>query len=451
MSSFIKSGVRLWKHQEQLVSSAINHGSYNLWFAGCGTGKTLSSIVLADRLEAKRILVLTTKAAMVSVWKNEIDKWTFNTHTVVPIGSGRFRRASLTKSYSPYTPTFYVINYEFAWRVEELLSTIPFDLVIADECHKLQSHSGRSSTILAMACRNIKYKLAMTGTLMEDKVTQVYGQVRFLDSKIYRNKPVSTIFGRYTEFRNQFEVTKTLPSRAVIVVGSKNLGRLAETIAPFTCRLDSSTVLDLPDYLDIYRYVDIDKPTLNMYEDMRKHKITETDRGTLVVDNKLTQFIRLQEIVLGHYRDGNLFADPMLEQLHSLIGEIGNKPIVIYVKFVRDVQRISDILDNKVCYLTGSVNELADWKAGKYNILIANIAAGSESVDLTRARYVIYYSKSFSRTQYIQSRYRVYRPPAKDKITYYHIVARNTIVEYIEEALAKKAKVTDYLIERLEK
>ena len=210
-------------------------------------------------------------------------------------------------------------------------------------------------------------------------------------------------------------------------------------------------MLDLPTYLDIYRYVDIDKPTLNVYEDMRKYKITETDRGTLVVDNKLTQLIRLQEIVLGHYRDGNLFADPMLEQLHSLIGEIGNKPIVIYVKFVRDVQRISDILDNKVCYLTGSVNELADWKAGKYNILIANIAAGSESVDLTRARYVIYYSKSFSRTQYIQSRYRVYRPPAKDKITYYHIVARNTIVEYIEEALAKKAKVTDYLIERLEK
>ena len=71
----IRSDIKLWKHQEQLVQSALSNGRYNLWYSGCGTGKTLASLVLADRLNAQKILVLCTKSAISSVWEKEIRQW----------------------------------------------------------------------------------------------------------------------------------------------------------------------------------------------------------------------------------------------------------------------------------------------------------------------------------------------------------------------------------------
>ena len=447
-NSFIKPSVKLWKHQEKLVDSAMKHGEYNLWYAGCGTGKTLASIVLADELRAKRILVLTSKAAVKSVWEQEISKWTEGVKVVAPLGTTTKRKRQVIDVKFIDTTVFLVVNYEFAWRIQDVIESLGFDLVIADECHKLQSPNSKSSTILALVCRRIPFKLAMTGTLMEDKVTQVYGQVRFLSSSIYRKKPISTILGKYSDFRDYYEVTRQLSNRATIVVGSKNLHMLANEIQSFTYHLDSEKVLDLPDCLDIVRLVDLDSATRTMYDSMRVHKIVEIlDGSTLVADNILTQLIRLQEISLGHY---TTHTNPMIAQLEELVNEIGNKPIVIFVRFVKDVQIISEMYNNNVCYLTGAINELADWNAGKHNILVANIAAGSESVDLTRAKYVIYYSKTFSRTQYVQSRYRVRRPPATDRIIYYHIIAKNTVGSLVEEALDKKAKVMEYLLERLE-
>ena len=442
----LKPDIKLWNHQEELVNSALENGSYNLWYADCGTGKTLASIVLADRLKAKEILVITSKAAVKSVWEQEIDKWTVNTVVVAPLGTTKKRKEKLLSSIDVKGIKFIIINYEFAWRVVDILSNYRFDMVIADECHKLQSPTSKVSMILSESFIPIPFKLAMTGTLMEDKVTQVYGQVRFLNAKIYRRKSISVLFGKYTDFRDRYEVTRKLPNGANIVVGSKNIDLLATTISSFTCRLDGEKVLDLPDYLDVYRYVELDSSTRSKYDSMRQHKIVETIKGTLVADNILTQLIRLQEISLGHYSN---LSNPMLKQLFDIVESIGDKPIVIFARFVKDVQLISDLFDNNVCYLTGKINSLDDWNAGKNNILVANIQAGSESVDLTKTKYVIYYSKNYSRTQYVQSRFRVRRPPAIERIVYYHIVPKNTVCSLIEEALDKKANVKDYLLQRL--
>ena len=452
----LKPDVKLWRHQEKMVKMFRERSKFVLWFAGCGTGKTLASLYCMDMIKAKKTLVLTTKTAIGAVWVPEIDKWTVG-FKVFPISGSKMKRdAALSMAKIYPNRCIVVMNYEYAWKVDKDIEGMGFDLVIADESHKLQGIRSKVSVGLAKCCRNIPYKIAMTGTLMEDNVSQVYGQVRFLDCSIVRNRPVSNELGHYKHFSNYFEITKTLPNRAVIVVGHKNLDILTDILSRFTVNLKSEDYLDLPNYRDVYKYVGMTLRDKRLYKEMLKHKVIDLhgylgieDRSgqKLIADSIVVQLLRLHEISLGHYSTD---INPLLRMLLDTVDEIGNKPVVIFVRFKKDVVNIANLFQDKVNYLTGDVNELDAWNRGEHNILVANIAAGSESIDLTRAHYVIYYSKTYSRTAYIQSRFRVYRPPANIDVTYFHLIVKDTVGQLIEEALSKKGKVVDYLIERLE-
>ena len=60
--------------------------------------------------------------------------------------------------------------------------------------------------------------------------------------------------------------------------------------------------------------------------------------------------------------------------------------------------------------LSGRRDELKRWQDGGAQVLAVQISAGGIGVDLTRARYSIYYSLSFSLGEYDQALSRVHRP-----------------------------------------
>ena len=452
----LKPNVKLWRHQEKMVKLFRERSKYVLWFAECGTGKTLASLYCMDMIKANKTLVLTTKTAIDAVWVPEIDKWTIGYKTFPISGSKDKRDAMLNIAKIYPKKCIVVMNYEYARKCTKFIKDMDFDIVIADESHKLQGIRSKVSVSLAKCCKDIPNKIAMTGTLMEDRVSQVYGQVRFLSCCIVRSQPVSNELGKYSHFSSYFEITKRLSNNAVIVVGHKNVDMLTDILSRFTVNLKSEDYLDLPDYRDVYKYVGMTLRDTRLYKDMLKHKIIDltdsigmNDRPEqkLIADSIIVQLLRLHEISLGHYSTD---INPLQRMLLDVVDEIGNKPVVIFVRFKKDVVNIANLFQDKVNYLTGDTNELVAWNRGEHNILVANIAAGSESVDLTRASYVIYYSKSYSRTAYVQSRFRVYRPPANMNITYFHLIVKDTVGQLIEEALTKKGKVVDYLIKYLE-
>ena len=63
------------------------------------------------------------------------------------------------------------------------------------------------------------------------------------------------------------------------------------------------------------------------------------------------------------------------------------------------------------------------------------ISAGGVGVDLTRARYSIFYSLSFSLGEYDQALARVHRPGQTRPVEHIHLVARNTVDVKIMRAL----------------
>lgn len=438
----------LWEHQRNAKAVALKSLAERgvFWLlAGCATGKTLTMLSVIAALQVNRVLVITTKSAMNSSWGEDVKAHTEGLNCVIlDKGDSVDKGNALYRKYS--MPTVFVLNYETASIIWRDIYEAGFDMVICDESQRIKTYNSGVSINLAKACWRVKYKIAMTGTPWDDRPTDVYGQVRWLMPELLRRgHPRSKVFGSWGDFFEEYVIYYQLGHGVKVPKAYKKLGKLTRIIAPFTMKIDSEEVLDLPPEMDIVRHFEMPAKMERLYKSLEEHYIAEG----VTVDNALVLGLRLHQLTCGNF-DGERIDSTKATEVLAILEEIGGQPAVIFTTFEDDVKYLSDLLTSKgysVKLLIGGTHEHEAWQKGEGDILIANIAAGSEGVNLTRARYCIYYSLGFSRTQYNQSRYRI-RRPGSDKtlpITYYHLIMRNSIDETIREALKDKGDVAEVI------
>jgi len=115
------------------------------------------------------------------------------------------------------------------------------------------------------------------------------------------------------------------------------------------------------------------------------------------------------------------------------------------------VRAIADSLGRPSAEVSGDAgeHELAAWKRGRKSdpvILAVQIAAGGVGIDLTRARYAVYFSTGFNLGAYLQSRARLYRAGQTRPVMFYHLVVRSTVDEMVARALAKRQGLIDNVL-----
>jgi SNF2 family DNA or RNA helicase len=113
------------------------------------------------------------------------------------------------------------------------------------------------------------------------------------------------------------------------------------------------------------------------------------------------------------------------------------------------VHEIGRRMGRKSLELSGRRDELKAWQRGDAPLLAVQISAGGIGVDLTRARYSIYYSLSYSLGEYDQSLSRVHRPGQHRPVTHIHLVARTTVDGRIMSALEKRAEVVNSILNEI--
>ena len=82
-------------------------------------------------------------------------------------------------------------------------------------------------------------------------------------------------------------------------------------------------------------------------------------------------------------------------------------------------------------------------------MLVAQVAAGSVGIDLTRARIAIWYSLSYSLAEYLQARARILRPGQTRAVVFTHLIAKGTIDFEVYRALAARAEVVGAIVDGL--
>lgn len=461
----------LWEHQKYAVEKireSLGIRGYYWLLASPATGKTLTIYKLIEELVVRRTLVITTKAAARGAWVADARDHTEGV-TICLASEGPIvdRRLKIEQDVNKTGAIVVVMNYEVVMKLRDVIRWAAFDLVVLDESHKIKTHNSKISLGLAEVCSNIRYKVCMTGTPFDDAPTDSFGQVRFLSPILMSGRAhhQSRVFGKWNDFYEKYAIYRQLSPGVNITLGYKNIDDLNAKIAPFTLRINSADVLTLPDALHIMRDVVMTDEIRRLYGKMKTEFIAQYDGREVTIDNVLTLGMRLHQLTGGYFQPDEgegmyTHSQAKVDETLSLLDEIGKHPVVIFTRFESEVKMLKQKIEETgktVKLLTGSAAEHVEWQGTKFipgegDVIIVNMAAGSEGINLTRARYVIYFSTGFSATQYEQSLWRCRRPGSdlNHPITYYHLLTERSIDKTIFNAIAYKRDVAAEVYQSLE-
>ena len=164
-----------------------------------GLGKTIeAAIVIAQRwAERKRRILLILPATLRKQWQQELlDK--FSLPTVI-LETRSFNLAKRTGQPNAFLQKDQIVicSYQFAAVKAAEVRSVPWDLVVIDEAHRLRNiykGSNRTATAIAEATSHAP-KILLTATPLQNSLMELYGLVSVIDPHV---------FGDANSFREQF-------------------------------------------------------------------------------------------------------------------------------------------------------------------------------------------------------------------------------------------------------
>lgn len=458
-----------WSHQLMALDFLYNR-KIGALYTDMGTGKSKVMIDLIINKGFKTTLIVCTKKGC-NNWvkqfkihsdlkdENILDFSSLSTKGKISLLKDKTKLCS--KNAPKTNCSILICNYDSIWREPfgSLLLKTPIDCVICDESHRIKTPSSKCSKFLSKLGKVVENRYLVTGTPLAENPTDIYAQYRFLDPAIFGTS--LTIFrGRY----ENLDVARTAKVHYRVLDKTQpyiNLDELQKKM--FSVAFMAKSEVKLPKRLNIIQSFKLGPEAIRCYKDVTKSGVVEFEEGTMTVENILSLSLRQQQITSGFLpifdEDFNPAGEKeidnsKLEMLKELIeGLPKGEPVVIFAKFRKDLDNIRALCKSmNIGYseISGKCDEEDDWQAGKSAILGIQYSSGSESITLTRAHYCIYYSLTYSLSQYRQSKKRIHRPGQEHKCIYYYLVAEidknKSIDRIIVDALIRKGDIVDSIV-----
>ena len=155
-----------------------------------GLGKTIEGgLVLAQYWsERKRHILLIVPASLRMQWRAELsDKFYIDS---VIMEASTFNKAKKDGKGNPFDVTDKVVicSYNFAARKDAELRSVPWDLVIMDEAHKLRNvykPNNVTGNRLKNALAGARKKLLLTATPLQNNLLELYGLTSLIDDHVF--------------------------------------------------------------------------------------------------------------------------------------------------------------------------------------------------------------------------------------------------------------------------
>lgn len=447
-----------WQNQEEALQFALSHPACMLDME-MGTGKTRVAIdTVMAREDVHKILVVCPKA-VIAVWRENLKKFAPDLDWVCwdrSKGSIKEKAKELrewSKNQDPNTKQFVILNYDCVWRMEMgnyIYSMFGADMVILDESHRAKAAGSKVSKYLGMLGKRVPYKMCLSGTPMANSPLDVYGQYRFLDPSIFGT--------RYDWFQQEYAIMGG-PERN-FVVGFKNQNRLNQkfsTIA-YTCKMSEiADRIKLPDALPpTKRLVGLPSKDMKTLKAMNKEFIAECGTGHVIANNTLVKILRMQQICSGFCQVSDMpgstpeeqeLNDAKYKELLDILSDMSPlSSLVVFCVFRHDIGVIKQAAresKREAFEVSGSENTLEEWKKSEGGVLVVQIQAGAEGIDMTKANHAIYYSIPHSLAVYEQSKARLYRPGQTRPVSFCHLIAEGTIEESMYKSLIRKEDIIE--------
>jgi SNF2 family DNA or RNA helicase len=425
-----------------------------------GTGKTPTTLVALEKAGPWRTLAVAPKSVL-SHWVDEAAVWYPGLRVVEGWGTAAARRAARDEvAGMPREPTMLLLNYEAVRQDVEELAAITWGAMAIDEAHRLK---GRSTQITRAVNRLVKHPRMwlwlLTGTPLPNRPTEAWSLLHLIDRSRFSSywrwvesycelEPLYARRGPRTRFAPRV-VTGLKPGAEEAIraqLADVLLYRTLEELLP-----------DLPEATITPIFVELDAEERRVYRELvKKAWSTLPDGTTLRTMNEIARMTRLRQIVssmdalgAGRDRPGSKVAAAV-----ELCADLEPAQVVVLTWSRAAAERVA--AETGGAFIHGGVDGveraaiMAGFADGSVRVLAGTISTLGEGVDgMQVAHHLVRLDRSWVPSQNEQSLARIRRSGQRhDAVFCWDLVARSTIDETIEAALAAKESVIDALLAR---
>jgi SWI/SNF-related matrix-associated actin-dependent regulator 1 of chromatin subfamily A len=427
------------KHQIPAVEKLIANPRFIL-ADDMGLGKTFSAIIAAKEIGAKRILIV-CPATLKLNWKKEIEYFEKPKDVVIVDGNDW--------KYAKWVIVNYDIlrNFHHMPQVGVKASDLPltaiqisqFDLVIADEAHRLKDASSNRSKIFNNFVFDIPNRWLLTGTPITNKPIDYFNLLQICES------PLADNWQRYvkTYCDGKRFTNRSTGKKYWVAGGHSNLDDLRRYTQNIIFRRMKTEVEDLPD--KIIRPVYLPLTSTVMYEKY----MNEYQNWLIELDEKgeeapiwdhLTQLIKIRQMLSLDK------IDTTVELAKDFIEE--GKKVVIFTCFTETLDYIMEKLGNIAVRLDGSMSLINRQKSvdsfqnsPRIKAFVGNIIAGGVGITLTTGEVVIFNDLDWVPANHVQAEDRVLRIGQKNNVNIFYPLFDDTLDITMFDALTTKKAV----------
>lgn len=344
-------------------------------------------------------------------------------------------------------------------------------MIVLDESTRIKNE-GTMRHIAAMKLgQMVCYRYEGTGLPVTNKPNDLYGQFEWMQSGLLGTTSYRAFVAEYSVlldartdwgFKRMIENNPRLRYAQIVKKDDagkpmyRNLDKLNALLAPHAYRVLKKDCLDLPDKVFKQVYFDLTAKQRIVYQRMEDDFRYQLDDGTIEAVAKLNVVSKLQQITSGFIllKDGTAVFqqddNPRLKALKDLMEDFVDKKVIVWAWFKEEIKAIAALMEalgRKPVQYHGEVSDadrtaaIDGFQTGDVDTFIGNQASGGIGITLTAASETVYYSNNFNLEHRAQSEDRNHRSGQKNQVTYYDIIAENTVDDTISLALQTKTSL----------
>lgn len=388
----------------------------------------------------RRLTLVVAPTSVVNNWLREVEKFTPGLKAVAWTGPDREKRLHQLDSAD-----LVITSYALLRRDEDFLQGYEFDYVILDEAQNIKNPL--SATARAAKRLRSKHRLALTGTPIENRLSEIWSIFDFLSPGMLGD--LATFEERYARPIDRGDV--------------EAVRRLRAAIRPLVLRRTKGEVAkDLPERIVVERECEMPTAQAALYgqvlSQVRASLMGEIERqGVSKVQIQiLAALTRLRQAACdprllklpGEFGDDD---SGKIEALREILNEavLGGHRTLVFSQFVEMLTLIRRALERdgiRYEYLDGSTKDRME-RVDRFNgddsipVFLISLKAGGAGLNLTGADTVVHVDPWWNPAVEDQATDRAHRIGQTRVVTAYRLIARGTIEEKIMNLSAKKREL----------
>lgn len=413
--------MKLFDYQEKALALTSDKDN-SAFYYDMGLGKTFIGSERM-RLYGERVNIVVCQKSKIKDWCEHFKEH-YTDYAVFDLTNKKDMQAFMIY---PIYKCIGIINYELAYRREELRQLKDFTMML-DESSMIKNETAkRTKFILSL---KPSHTILLSGTPTDGKYEFLYSQLRLLGWKITK----TAYYNRYikTELRSyggpMFRV----------VTGYKNVSELKAKLKEYGAVFaKAEEVIKLPEKKFIKEYSTVSSD----YKKFMKDRVIKIDDKELTGDSTLSKRLYARMLCSAYSKD-------KISRLIDLVNSTSDRVIIFY-NFNTELETLRKVLfDRPISIVNGQVKDLKEYENNDNSVTLIQYQAGAMGLNLQKANRIIYFSLPERSELFEQSKARICRI-GQEKQCYYHIMmCRKSVEEKIYECLLMRKDYTDELFRK---